>query len=221
MAQQIINVGSADYSGDGESLRSAFEKTNTNFTEVYTNLGSVQSFDGDYNSLTNKPDLSVYALTANTFNGDYNNLSNLPSLFDGNYNSLSNLPSIPSQIDDLADVNITNITDGQLLAFDSGSGSFVNVDPAAGAAPDLSAFSVTNTGAGASVLSYDPNTGTFTYTPPLIPSDISELTDNTGLLAGTSIDFSSIGVTIADETDVQSVADALNELVTQIQGLGV
>lgn len=221
MAQQTINIGSAEYAGDGESLRSAFEKTNANFTEVYTSLGGVQSFDGDYNSLTNKPDLSVYALTANTFNGDYNNLVNLPTLFDGNYNSLSNLPTVPAQLQDLSDVNITSVSDGQILAFDSATGSFVNTTPAAGSGTDLTAFSVSVTGAGASVLSYDSSTGTFTYTPPLIPSDISELTDNTGLLSGSTVDFASINVTITDETDPQSISDALNDLVTQIQGLGV
>ena len=43
MAQQRINVGSGDYSGDGESLRSAFTKTNDNFDEVYTNIADILS----------------------------------------------------------------------------------------------------------------------------------------------------------------------------------
>jgi hypothetical protein len=43
MAQQRINVGSGDYSGDGESLRSAFTKTNANFDEVYTNIANILS----------------------------------------------------------------------------------------------------------------------------------------------------------------------------------
>jgi hypothetical protein len=43
MAQQRINVGSGDYSGDGESLRSAFTKTNDNFEEVYTNIADILS----------------------------------------------------------------------------------------------------------------------------------------------------------------------------------
>lgn len=126
MAQQIINIGSADYAGDGESLRTAFDKANTNFTELYTQADQVQSFDGDYNNLTNKPDLSVYALTANTFNGDYNNLDNLPSLFSGNYEDLANKPSIPSTIDNLNNVNVTSVQDGQVLKFDNTSGSWIN-----------------------------------------------------------------------------------------------
>lgn len=35
MTKQIINVGSADQAGDGESIRSAFTKINENFTELY------------------------------------------------------------------------------------------------------------------------------------------------------------------------------------------
>ena len=38
MTQQNINAGSGELTGDGESLRSAFVKTNENFTEVYTNI---------------------------------------------------------------------------------------------------------------------------------------------------------------------------------------
>jgi len=53
MAKQIINIGSGELTGDGESLRSAFDKVNDNFDEVYAR--DTSDFDGDYNSLTNKP----------------------------------------------------------------------------------------------------------------------------------------------------------------------
>ena len=53
MAKQIINIGSSEQAGDGESLRSAFDKINDNFDEVYAR--DTSDFDGDYNSLTNKP----------------------------------------------------------------------------------------------------------------------------------------------------------------------
>ena len=36
MAQEIINIGSAPNDGTGDNLRSSFEKTNSNFTELYT-----------------------------------------------------------------------------------------------------------------------------------------------------------------------------------------
>jgi hypothetical protein len=43
MAQQTINVGSGEYAGDGESLRSALIKTNENFTDVYENITYILS----------------------------------------------------------------------------------------------------------------------------------------------------------------------------------
>lgn len=44
MAQKIINTGSSELAGDGESIRSAFTKINDNFTELYdSNFISVSS----------------------------------------------------------------------------------------------------------------------------------------------------------------------------------
>jgi hypothetical protein len=36
MPQQIINTGTAELAGDGESIRTAFQKANSNFTELYS-----------------------------------------------------------------------------------------------------------------------------------------------------------------------------------------
>jgi len=36
MAKQTINIGSGELTGDGESLRSALNKCNSNFDELYT-----------------------------------------------------------------------------------------------------------------------------------------------------------------------------------------
>lgn len=84
----------------------------------------------------------------------------------------------------------------------------------------LTDISVTdNSGNGAS-LAYDNITGVFTfnYTAPTIPTDIGDLSDAGNLLGG-GTDFTSLNVTIFDETDAQSVADGLNELITQLQSL--
>jgi len=40
MAQKTINLGTAELTGDGETLRSAFSKANDNFTELYAGAGS-------------------------------------------------------------------------------------------------------------------------------------------------------------------------------------
>ena len=62
MAKQTINIGSGEQSGDGESLRSAFDKINDNFDELY--LKDTSDFNGEFSSLTNKPTtLSGYGIT--------------------------------------------------------------------------------------------------------------------------------------------------------------
>ena len=41
MAKQIINIGSAELAGDGETIRAAFAKINDNFGELYGNLQTI------------------------------------------------------------------------------------------------------------------------------------------------------------------------------------
>ena len=41
MAKQVINTGTAANAKNGDPLRTAFTKVNTNFTELYTALGTV------------------------------------------------------------------------------------------------------------------------------------------------------------------------------------
>jgi hypothetical protein len=49
MTQQTINVGSNELAGDGESLRTAFQKVNSNFTELYT-TGGPRGYTGSQGS---------------------------------------------------------------------------------------------------------------------------------------------------------------------------
>lgn len=44
MAKQVINIGTAANDGTGDPLRTAFDKANDNFTELYTNLTEVYSY---------------------------------------------------------------------------------------------------------------------------------------------------------------------------------
>jgi len=59
MAKQIINIGSAANDGSGDPLRSAFDKINDNFNEVYTELGGAS--------------LSNISITGNTIGTDNTN----------------------------------------------------------------------------------------------------------------------------------------------------
>jgi len=70
----------------------------------------------------------------------------------GDYNDLSNLPTIPTNLDDLADVNAPTPSNGQVLSYNSTSGDWVAVTPSSGGsvtsvgltmpAPTNAAFSV-------------------------------------------------------------------------------
>lgn len=55
MAQKTINIGSAANDGTGETIRSAFDKTNQNFTEVYTNVDAKL----DAGPITGNPDVTM------------------------------------------------------------------------------------------------------------------------------------------------------------------
>ena len=94
-------------------------------------------FDGDYNNLTNAPDLSIYQLISNAFSGSYNDLTDKPTLFSGDYNDLTNLPTLFSgSYNDLTDkptplsvgvvdtnnTLLSNTTDVTAIRFDTDSG---------------------------------------------------------------------------------------------------
>jgi hypothetical protein len=53
MAKQTINIGTLPNDGTGDPLRSAFEKINENFDELYDE----PKFSGSYNDLTEKPSI--------------------------------------------------------------------------------------------------------------------------------------------------------------------
>ena len=50
MAQQIIGIGASANDGTGDPLRTAFTKTNDNFTELYKQTGWGRYLDGTYTS---------------------------------------------------------------------------------------------------------------------------------------------------------------------------
>jgi len=126
----------------------------------------------------------------------YNDLANTPSLStvatSGSYNDLTFRPSIPSNINDLADVEGSPSV-GQVLKWNGtvwapaadltggGGGGGINFS-------DLSV--TTNTAAGGGALAYDNTNGTFTFTPPNLsgfltsqsPSDWTATTGPTRIL---------------------------------------
>ena len=72
MAKQTINIGTVANDGTGDTLRSAMDKCNDNFTEVYgvtDALGTISTYDiwsgttAEYTALGTYSDTTLYLLT--------------------------------------------------------------------------------------------------------------------------------------------------------------
>jgi len=112
-------------------------------SDVTTALGytpGTSNFSGDYDDLTDKPDLSVYELAADAFSGDYDDLTDKPDLSiyaesndlatvatSGDYDDLVNKPTIPAaqvNSDWNADSGVAQILNKPSLAAVAISGSY-------------------------------------------------------------------------------------------------
>lgn len=147
-ARNALSVISGTASGNG-SL--AYNSTTGAFTFAPADLSNYSTFDGDYNSLTNKPSIVTLgnlsatnaaasgggSLTYDSGTGTFTftppDLSNFGT-FDGNYNNLTNKPSLfdgayssltgaPTIPSALGDLTMPSGTTGQVLTTD-GSGNF-------------------------------------------------------------------------------------------------
>jgi hypothetical protein len=133
---------------------------------------------GDYQIL-NKP-----TIPAAQVNSDWNAVSGVAEILNkptlatvattGDYTDLINQPSIPTNLDDLADVNAPSPSNGQVLSYNSTSGDWEAVTPATGGtvtsvalsmpAPSNPAFSVSGspvTTSGTLAVAANGNTGQY------------------------------------------------------------
>jgi len=169
-------------------------------------------FSGDYNDLTNKPDIptDIGQLTDSGnllehFSGDYNDLTNKPNipidvndltdidgmLFSGDYNDLTNQPTIG---DGSITINEAGVLKGTFTVNQSGN-TIIDLDgpdgTGLGEAPTDGTDYVRGDGAwrAANYFSgvYSDLTG-----KPDIPSDIGDLTDTGNLLDGFSGDYNDL-----------------------------
>ena len=147
-ARSAISLSTGTASGNG-SL--SYNSTSGAFTFAPADLSNYSTFDGDYNSLTNKPSIVTLgnlsatnaaasgggSLTYDSGTGTFTftppDLSNY-STFDGNYNNLTNKPTLfdgayssltgaPTIPSTLADLSMPSGTVGQVLTTD-GYGNF-------------------------------------------------------------------------------------------------
>ena len=115
MAKQTINVGTASDDGTGDTLRAAFVKVNTNFTELYNEIG------GDV--------LSDLKLTSNKITTDNTNANIIldpngtgkvevdgDSLFRGSTTATGQIRGATLQVDGNANIDGSLTVDGALVA---------------------------------------------------------------------------------------------------------
>jgi hypothetical protein len=129
--------------------------------------------------------ISATSIDASSFTVSGQPLSSIQVQSDWNVSNsadpafIRNKPSFSTvvELDDLADVNIVSLLNGQVLAFDGPSGEWRNTAPSGGIS--LTSLSViSNPASGNGSLVYDNSTGVFEFTPANVPTLTSQLTND-------------------------------------------
>jgi len=185
MAKQTVNIGSGELAGNGESIRSAFDKINGNFDELYSGGSSVdltsinssiipsQNIQYDLGSTTNR--FKDLYLSGNTI---YLGTATISIDDQGRIVFSDPTVSVASETvrGDIEDANGNTI-------FDSTTGAVSNLEGQPG--------------------SYYLDYTNFTNTPT-IPIDVSDLTDTGGLIGGSA--FSGAYADLTDKPGIDEIA---------------
>ena len=196
MFATVVSTGRAYYSYGGtptggwtqliDTGSSIGELSDVDITTTAPTNGQVLKWDGsNFVPLDESggADLTAFSVTTNAAGSaalSYDNTSGVftytpPDLssfstFSGAYADLTGKPSIPVNIQDLSNVNITGIADGQVLKWNTASSEFLPANDLQGnqatgiLLTDLSASNVAASGGGS--LAYNNQSGVFTFTPP-------------------------------------------------------
>jgi|SaaInl5LU_22_DNA_1037371.scaffolds.fasta_scaffold05778_4 hypothetical protein len=165
MAKQTVNIGSGELAGNGESIRSAFDKINDNFDELYSGDSSVDLTSIDSSIIPSQNVQYDLGSTTNRFkdlylSGNTIYLGTATISIDGQGRIVFSDPTVSVASEtvrgDIEDVNGNTI-------FDSTTGAVSNLAGQPG--------------------SYYLDYTNFTNTPT-IPADVSDLTDTGGLIGG-------------------------------------
>ena len=180
MAKQIINIGTGELTGDGETIRSAFDKVNDNFNELYaggggsgggatilTDLGITEGTDGQ---VLKTDGAGTYTfVNVGDLIADYGGISVSPEDFAEDISTVN--------ISDLADVNAPNPSVGEVLKW-NGTAWTAQADTVGSGGIALTDISVTSlAAAGGGTLTYDNTTGVFDYTPPDLTGYLTSYTE--------------------------------------------
>lgn len=167
MAYQTVNTGSSANDGTGDQLRTAFDKINDNFSEVYAELGGTS--------------LSNVSITANTISTDDTNGSLTIAPNGSGTIILANAVSASSNVSVTGKLTVANAA-----AFSGPANTFVTFG-AADATPSVATGNLFKTGGAVTITALDDSTAGQTIT---IISDHAVMYDVTGTtLKGGSTDI--------------------------------
>lgn len=189
----IVNLQSLTLVGalSAGSISSSSTLSVTGNTSIGGTLGvlGVSNFTGDVTVTGNITVTNIDADTA-TLGGSTLQAPVQSNWTESNPSSLAfilNKPTsfAPDSLDDIGDVFVSGATLGQVLTYDGSSWYAAN--SAGGIAlTDLSV--VQNPASGSGSLVYNNSTGVFTFTPPVIPTALSELTNDTNFTTLAAVD---------------------------------
>ena len=183
MAYQTVNTGSSANDGTGDQLRTAFDKINDNFSEVYTELGGTS--------------LSNVSITANTISTDDTNGSLTIAPNGSGTIILANAVSASSNVSVTGKLTVANAA-----AFSGPANTFVTFG-AADATPSVATGNLFKTGGAVTITALDDSTAGQTIT---IISDHAVMYDVTG----TTLKGGSTNITTAIGDVTTWISDGTN-----------
>ena len=183
MAYQTVNIGSSANDGTGDQLRTAFDKINDNFSEVYTELGGTS--------------LSNVSITANTISTDDANGSLTIAPNGSGTIILANAVSASSNVSVTGKLTVANAA-----AFSGPANTFVTFG-AADATPSVATGNLFKTGGAVTITALDDSTAGQTIT---IISDHAVMYDVTG----TTLKGGSTNITTAIGDVTTWISDGTN-----------
>lgn len=183
MAYQTVNTGSSANDGTGDQLRTAFDKINDNFSEVYTELGGTS--------------LSNVSITANTISTDDANGSLTIAPNGSGTIILANAVSASSNVSVTGKLTVANAA-----AFSGPANTFVTFG-AADATPSVATGNLFKTGGAVTITALDDSTAGQTIT---IISDHAVMYDVTG----TTLKGGSTNITTAIGDVTTWISDGTN-----------
>ena len=183
MAYQTVNTGSSANDGTGDQLRTAFDKINDNFSEVYAELGGTS--------------LSNVSITANTISTDDTNGSLTIAPNGSGTIILANAVSASSNVSVTGKLTVANAA-----AFSGPANTFVTFG-AADATPSVATGNLFKTGGAVTITALDDSTAGQTIT---IISDHAVMYDVTG----TTLKGGSTNITTAIGDVTTWISDGTN-----------